>query len=216
MLTDTLAVSNQAHSGETLQVLHHRLRFDKLLSQAKPGDWLLIQFGHNDQKQSWPQTLCRTPALRYPAYLRAYIAEARAHGMVPILITSPERRNFRADGTLEHTLAAYVDAMKKVAAQEHVALIDLNAASRTIYQALGPDIAALAFNDGGKDHTHNDNYGAWMLARVIAAALVKTDPALAAHVASPYRQFDPAHPPRPADVKILPSSARSQQRPAGS
>ncbi|HEU4960778.1 MAG TPA: rhamnogalacturonan acetylesterase [Sphingomonas sp.] len=214
MLDDQVAVANHARSGATLKSFLTDLRLDKLLSEAKPGDWLLIQFGHNDQKKQWPQ-IYADPAFTYPAYLKAYIAEARARGMVPVLVTSPERRMFQPDGTLKHTLADYVEAMKKVAAEEHVPLIDLNAASRRIYETLGPSRAPLAFNDGGRDQTHNDNYGAWMLARVVAAGLAADLPKLAAHVQAPFRNFDPSKPPLPGTIAIPASSAHSNVRPAG-
>jgi len=214
MLDDRIAVANHARSGATLKSFLTDLRLDKLLSAAKPGDWLLIQFGHNDQKKQWPQTYA-DPAFTYPAYLKAYIAEARARGMMPVLVTSPERRMFQPDGTLKRTLADYVEAMKRVAAEEHVALIDLNAASRRIYETLGPDRAPLAFNDNGRDQTHNDNYGAWLLARAVAAGLAADLPRLAAHVQAPYLRFDPAKPPLPGAIRIPASSAHSSVRPAG-
>ncbi|MBY8829660.1 rhamnogalacturonan acetylesterase [Hephaestia mangrovi] len=214
MIDDTVAVDNHAWSGETLKSFLTELRLDKVLALAKPGDWLLIQFGHNDQKANWPQTYA-DPRYTYPAYLKAYIAEARRRGMHPILVTSPERRMFQPDGTLKHTLADYVDAMKRVAAEEGVSLIDLNAASRRIYETLGPERASLAFNDGGRDLTHNDNYGAWMLARVVAAGLTKAAPTLAAHVQPAFRAFDPAHPPLPGTIAIPASGAHSDIRPAG-
>jgi lysophospholipase L1-like esterase len=215
MLDNTVAVANHAQSGETLKSFLTSLRLDKLLSRAKPGDWLLIQFGHNDQKEQWPQTYA-DPGHTYPAYLKTYIAEARRRGMTPILVTSPERRMFRPDGTLEHTLGAYVDAMKAIAAEERVPLIDLNTASRRIYEALGPSSAPLAFNDGGKDKTHNNNYGAWLLARAVAAGLTDVAPRLAPHVEPAFRSFDAAEPPLPEAIAIPASSARSDARPAGS
>jgi len=159
MLDGTVAVANHAKSGATLKSFLTDLRFDKLLSRMKAGDWLFIQFGHNDQKAEWPQTYAEASST-YPAYLRAYIAEARRRGAEVALVTSPERRNFNADGRIRTTLGAYPDAMRRVAAEEGVPLIDLNADSRAIYEALGPDLSPLAFNDGGKDRTHHNNYGA--------------------------------------------------------
>jgi len=214
MVDDEIAVDNHAWSGETLKSFVSELRLDKLLSLAKPGDWLLVQFGHNDQKANWPQTYA-DPHYTYPAYLKAYIAEARRRGMHPVLVTSPERRMFLPDGKLKHTLADYVDAMKQVAAEEKVPLIDLNDASRRIYEALGPKRAPLAFNDAGRDQTHNDNYGAWMLARVVSAGLASQAPELAGHIRAPYRSFDPSKPPLPGTIDIPASSARSSVRPAG-
>ncbi|RHW17456.1 rhamnogalacturonan acetylesterase [Sphingomonas gilva] len=211
-LAPDIAVANHAESGETMKSFITAHRLDKVLSRMRAGDWLLIQFGHNDQKRGWPQTYA-DPRFAYPAYLKAFIAEARARGATPVLVTSPERRTFDGHGRIESTLADYVAAVKRVAAEEKVPLIDLNAASVAIYQALGPERAPLAFNDGGKDRTHHNNYGAWLLARAVAEGMRGT--ALARHLAPGLSRFDPARPPAPEQVPIAPSLARSDARPAG-
>lgn len=212
MLDDRVVVANHAKSGATLKSFLTDLRFDKLLAGMKAGDWLFIQFGHNDQKAEWPQTYLDAK-VGYPAWLRAYIAEARRRGAHPVLVTSPERRNFDAQGKIVDTLGAYAAAARKVAAEEQVPLIDLNADSRAIYEALGPDRAPSAFNDGGKDKTHHNNYGAWLLASAVAERIRAQLPALAAHVTMP--AFAPSRPPAPNAVAIAPSLIRSDQRPAG-
>jgi lysophospholipase L1-like esterase len=74
-----VSVANHAESGETLKSFLFEHRLDKLLSRIKPGDWLLIQFGHNDQKIQWPQTYVEA-ATTYRDYLKAYIGEARGAG----------------------------------------------------------------------------------------------------------------------------------------
>jgi len=183
-----------------------------LLSGMKAGDWLFIQFGHNDQKRQWPQTYV-DPQTTYPAWLRVYIAEARRRGAHPVLVTSPERRNFDAGGRIEDTLGAYADAMRRVAREDGVPLIDLNADSRAIYEALGPDVAPTAFNDGGRDKTHHNNYGAFLLASAVAQRIRTILPDLAPHVTAP--AFDPRHPPSEEQIAIVPSLIHSDQRPAG-
>jgi len=213
MFDTAIAVANHAESGETLKSFLAELRLDKALSRMKAGDYLFIQFGHNDQKQQWPQTYA-DPKLTYPAYLRAYIAEARRRGAVPVLVTPPDRRNFDTTGKITSTLSEYVAAMKHVAAEEQVPLIDLNADSRALYEALGPAVSPRAFNDGGADRTHHDNYGAFLLANAVATHIKRQLPSLAGHIiAAP---LDLAHPPLPDALVIAPSLARSAQRPAGS
>ena len=93
-------------------------------------------------------------------------------------------------------------------------LIDLHADSRALYEALGPDVAPTAFNDGGRDRTHHNNYGAWLLASAVAQRIRTILPALAPHVTAP--ALDPRHPPSAAQVGIVPSLIHSDQRPAGS
>ena len=213
MLDNSIAVANHAKSGATLKSFITELRFDKLLASIKPDDWVFIQFGHNDQKQQWPQTYVDA-ATTYPAYLHLYIAEVQRRGSHAVLVTSPERRNFDERGKIKDTLGSYAAAMRKLAAEEHVPLIDLNADSRAIYEALGPDVAPSAFNDNGNDKTHHDNYGAWLLANAIAEQIRARIPALAPHVIAP--AFVPSRPPSAAAVAIVPSARHSSQRPAGS
>ncbi|HEX8302095.1 rhamnogalacturonan acetylesterase [Sphingomonas sp.] len=214
-LTSDIAVANHAESGETMKSFLTGLRLDKALSFMKPGDFALIQFGHNDQKANWPQTHAAA-ATTYRSYLRTYIAEVRRLGATPILVTSPERRNFNADGSIRHTLADYAEAARIVAKEEGVTLVDLNAASARFYQALGPTLAPLAFGNDGKDGTHHNNYGAYMLARIVIEGIRAAGSPLAARIAPDLEPFDIMHPILPADFKIAPSfTCASNPRPAG-
>ena len=201
---DQIAVANHAESGETLKSFMTELRFDKLLSKVKVGDWVMIQFAHNDQKVQWPQTYAEAETT-YRAYLRTYIAEVRRRGATPLLVTSPDRRNFDDAGHIVSTLGDYPQAMREVATEEHVAVIDLNAMSRRFYEALGPDISPRAFADEGRDKTHFNDYGAWNLARCVVEGLRAADPAmagqLALHLATDAGPYDPAHPSPPASGK---------------
>ena len=213
-MAPTIAVANHAESGETLKSFLTELRLDKVLSQVRPGDVAMIQFGHNDQKVQWPQTYADA-ATTYRDYLRTYIAELRRRGAQPMLVTSPERRNWT--GTrIRPTLSDYAAAARSVAQEERVPLIDLSAASIAFYEALGPQRAPLAFNDGGKDATHHDDYGAWVLARAVTEQIRTTAPDLARHLIPGLGRFDPAQPPAPETFVLAPSAARSTQRPAGS
>ena len=209
------AVANHAESGETLKSFVTELRLDKALSFMKPGDYALIQFGHNDQKVQWPQTYADA-ANTYRAYLRTYIAEVRRHGATPLLLTSPERRNFTPDGHIRPTLADYAAAVRAVAAEEKVAVIDLNAMSIAFYEALGPAKALLAFGNGGKDATHHDDYGAWILARSVAEGIRTSGSPLAALLSPGLVPFDPAHPIMPEDFHLAPSPACVEPPLAGS
>jgi lysophospholipase L1-like esterase len=204
-----VAVANHAKSGATLKSFLTELRLDKVLSALVPGDWVLIQFGHNDQKTQWPQTYVDADTT-YRAYLRAYIAEARRRGAIPVLITSPERRNFDAHGQIVDTLEGYPEAMRAIAREDSVALIDLNAMSKTFYEALGPERAALAFRDGGHDRTHHSEYGAYELARMVVTGIRAADPArvsdLARHLVSEVALFDPRQPDAPEQFEALQAS----------
>lgn len=209
-----IAVANHAESGETLKSFLTSHRLDKALSRMRAGDFLLIQFGHNDQKVQWPQTYA-DPAITFRAYLRAYIAEARRRGATPILVTSPERRNFDAAGRIVPSHGDYPAAVRAVAREDGVALIDLTPMTVAFYEALGPARAPLAFNDGGKDKTHHNNYGAYALAQMVASRLAAAGPELAGHVLPAARTFDPAHPLPPETFALPASGIQSDKRPEG-
>jgi len=208
-----IAIANHAESGETMKSFMTELRLAKVLELAKPGDWALIQFGHNDQKANWPQTYAAAETT-YRDYLRTWIAEFRRRGVTPVLVTSPERRFWTAT-KIRPTLSDYAAAVKAVGAELDVPVIDLNAMSTTFYEALGPDRAPIAFNDNGKDATHHDNYGAWVLARCVAKGLADAKVMLALHVKPGMAPFDPARPPDPASFRLAPSIAHDTRRPEG-
>jgi lysophospholipase L1-like esterase len=201
-LSPDIAVANHAESGETLKSFVTELRLDKLLANLEAGDWVMIQFGHNDQKSRWPQTYAEA-ATTFRSWLRVYIAEVRRRGATPILVTSPERRNFDAAGHIVNSHGDYPAAVRDVAREEGVALIDLNDMSRRFYEALGPELAARAFADEGRDKTHHDEYGAYSLARMVIEGLRGVDPTLLAglpgHLAADAGRYDPAHPDLPAN-----------------
>lgn len=193
----TIAVANYAERGETLKSFLAELRLDKVLSQMRPGDWAFIQFGHNDEKSQWPQTYAAAETT-YRAYLRAYIAEIRRLGAHPVLVTPVERRNFDTAGHIVPSHGAYPDAVRAIAAEEGVPLIDLNAMSIAFYEALGSQRTPLAFAPG--DMTHHNAYGAYELARAVTQAIKDDLPALSAHLKPGLAPFDPHRPDRPEDT----------------
>jgi len=209
-----VAVANHAESGETLKSFISGLRLAKILSQAKAGDYLFIQFGHNDEKKNWPQTYVEAHTT-YEAYLRVFIAEARLRGVTPVLVTSMQRRNFDEHGRIKNTHGDYPQAVREVAAAEHVALIDLERMSVAFYEALGPGKAPLAFSAGGRDATHHDNYGAYELAKCVVQAVRDAGLPLARSIAADFTGFDPAHPDAPEAFTLPPSPQRSEVRPRG-
>jgi lysophospholipase L1-like esterase len=213
-----IAVANHAESGETLKSFVTGLRLDKLLSQMKRGDYLLIQFGHNDMKENWPQTYAEA-STTYKAYLKVFIAEARRRGATPVLVTPMQRRQFDDAGKIRNSLGGYPEAMRQTAREENVALVDLNAMSVAFYEALGPDKSPLAFADNGRDATHHSPYGAYELAKCVvvgigAAGIGAVPLGLAQHLAGDAAQFDPAHP-DPPESWSLPLDPQFQARPAG-
>jgi lysophospholipase L1-like esterase len=197
-----IAVANNAESGETIASSLGAKRFDKVFSLIKPGDYLFIQFGHNDQKDKNPNALDT-----YTADLKKVVEQTKAAGATPVLVTSMERKG----GVTKDTLAGYPDAVRGVAKAENCALIDLNAMSRIFYQALGPDIGK-AFQDG----THHNNYGSYELAQCIVEGIKKDNLPLAKFISDDFKDFDPAHP-DPVGTFQMPASPNSSTvKPLGS
>ncbi len=131
-----VAIANYAESGEALKSFVAERRLEKLLTQMKRGDYLFIQFTHNDQKQGSAYVEAFGS---YKEYLKRFINEARARGATPVLVTSMHRRTFGEDGKIQNSLGDYPEAMRQTAREENVALIDLSAMSKTLYEALGPE-----------------------------------------------------------------------------
>lgn len=194
-LNSGVAVSNQAQSAETLKSFANALRLDKILSQMKSGDYLFIQFAHNDSKKSWPQTYV-DPATTYKAYLKVYIAEARLRGATPVLVTPMDRAD-RATGMPNNSLGDYAGAMRQVAAEKHVALIDLYKMSNTLYKASGayaPQLLA--------DGTHSRPYAGYEFAKCIVMGIKENHLDLADYVVPGFKDLDPAHPDDPAVLNM--------------
>ncbi|MBX3751839.1 MAG: rhamnogalacturonan acetylesterase [Opitutaceae bacterium] len=209
-----IAIANHAESGETLKSFTTGLRLAKVLERMRPGDWFLIQFGHNDQKQQWPQTYVEANTT-YKAWLRTFIAEARRRGATPVLVTSPQRRTFDDQGRIRNTHGDYPAAVRAVAAEEGLALVDLESASRMLYEALGPTQSPRLFANAGKDATHHNNLGAYLLAQAVVQSLRDQNCPLAQHLVGDLPPFDPAHPGNPDDFKLPASPQRSTVAPRG-
>jgi lysophospholipase L1-like esterase len=182
-----VAVSNHAQSGETLKSFMSALRLDKILSQMKPGDYLFMQFAHNDSKDSWPQTYVE-PETTYKAYLKVYIAEARRRGATPVLVTAMDR-GVRGTGAPTHGHGLYPQAMREVAQEDHVPLIDLYSMSDTFYENAGADAAKIL-----ADGTHSTAYGGYEFAKCIVMGIKENKLDLAGFIVDGFKDFDPAHP----------------------
>ncbi len=204
-----VAVANYAESGETLKSFLTALRLDKILSQMKKGDYLFMQFGHNDMKENWPQTYAE-PFSTYKQYLKVYIAEARRRGAIPVLVTPMQRHNFD-QGRVHNTLGDFPTAMRQTAKEEGVPLIDLTTMSTAFYEALGPEKSWLAFS-GGRDPTHHSAYGAYELAKCVIEGIKADRMELAKFITEDFRGFDPAHPDPPESFQLPPSPVSPRPR----
>jgi lysophospholipase L1-like esterase len=149
----------------------------------RPGDWVAVQFGHNDMKSPAADALAV-----YSSDLEHIVAEVRKRGAAPILITSMERK----DGVDRDTLAGYPDAVRAAAAKLDAPLIDLHDMSRRLYRGLGDHLDA-AFQDG----THHTDFGSYELARCVVEGIRAAAPELAKHLRDDAGSFDPGRPDQP-------------------
>jgi lysophospholipase L1-like esterase len=184
-----VSVANYAESGETLLAFKRELRLEKIWSLAKPGDYLFIEFGHNDQKAGINHL---DPFTTYKETLIEWVNEARKRKLNPVLVSSMGRRNFNAEGKPNNTLGDYPEAVRRAGKEANVPVIDLNAMSMKLYDAWGPVNSAKGFVDG----SHANVYGAWQLAKCIAEGIKQSVPGLAKHLVPEFKKtiFDPSKP----------------------
>ncbi len=181
-LAEPAVCVNLAQGGRSSRSYRSEGWWQKCL-QAE-ADYVLIQFGHNDQPGKGP---ARESAVEtdFRQHLRDYVAEARAAGITPILVTSLERRGW--DGLrIRPSLTDYALATRTVAQQMQVPLIDLHAVSIAKYEALGPTAVRAwePMSAKGADHTHLNAEGSAVFGQLVARELARCVPALQAYLAA--------------------------------
>jgi len=197
-----VSVANYAESGEALNSFLSAKRLDKILSVMKPGDYLFIEFGHNDMKQKGEGIGAFTS---YKKNLQRYISEVKKKGGIPVLVTSMHRRRFDSTGHIVNTLEDYPDAVRQTGKEENVAVIDLNAMSKVLYETWGPEGSVKAFvhypantfpgqTTKLEDNTHFNTYGAYELAKCIVTGIRDQKLPLAKFIRSDIPVYNPAKP----------------------
>ena len=207
--------ANFAKSGLAMKTFEEEGRLERVLEHLGKDDWVMIQFGHNDQKIPGEEA-----ENGYTRRLGEWIDKIREKGAHPILVTPVERRGFHpAHGTqFGKSLAKYAEAVKAVAAAKGVPYIDLNDASYRMMGKLGAEGSKKLHRPAGGgrvDNTHHNMYGAYEMARIIAAGLAKI-PVVGEAIRDPYREFDPEKPDAEDAVAIPPSGTFNNKKPAGS
>lgn len=177
-----VAVRNHAAPGRSTLSFRREGRWDKLLEGVRAGDFVLIQFGHNDQKKDQPELYADAES-DYPENLRRFVGEAREKGGRPVLVTSIYRRHFR-DGVLVASLGIYPEAMRRVARRTDTPLVDLQEATGRLFSEAG-DVGSTAYfthtapgeypgyPEGVKDDSHPNAHGARTIARLFALASLR-------------------------------------------
>jgi lysophospholipase L1-like esterase len=196
-------IANYAECGETTASFIGERRWPKLMSEIHSGDFVFMQFGINDRS---------IPLDRFKQYFVQFINDTRQKKAIPVLVTSQNLRRLDANGKAINTLGGYPDAMRQVAKEQNVALIDLNAMSMKLYEAIGPEKLPRAFVDG----THHSDYGAYELAKCVVQGMIDNK-----HLISPlavvddWKTFDPSHPDSLEDFKLPVDPQLDPARPGG-
>lgn len=202
-LNPSIVVANYAASGASLSSFKVRKRWEKILQLIKEGDFVMIEFGHNDQKMKGEGS---GPWALYTDLLGYYVASARAKGGIPILITPLQRRAFDQNNQLVHTHGAYPEAVRVVADSLSVPLIDLTKISTSLYETWGVRESKNAFvqypknsfpgqENALEDNTHFNDFGAHEIALCVIEEIKKLELDLKRHLKSlpPYSPNKPHH-----------------------
>lgn len=181
--TTGIEIQNHAMNGRSSKSFRTEGRWDVIEKQLKKGDFVIIQFGHNDQKVK-DSTKFTNPYTQYRANLERYVKDTRAKGAIPILMTSIVRRNFNENGVLIDTHKEYPLVVRMVADDLNVPFVDMQLLTEQLEIAYGPENSKklhLHFKEGeelyypkGKDDdTHLSKLGADLEAKLAAASLKK-------------------------------------------
>ena len=181
--TDDVRVVNLARNGRSTRTFIEEGRWASLLEEVRPGDVVLIQFGHNDQSESKLDRY--TPPVAFQANLRRFVADVRQLDATPVLLTPIVRRRFDADGQFYDVHGAYPDLTRAVARETGAALVDMHRASEAVLRERGEEGSTSLFlrlapgehanyPDGLDDNTHLSPLGASVMARLAAEGLRDT------------------------------------------
>jgi lysophospholipase L1-like esterase len=221
---ERVVIANYAESGLSATTFLAQLRLDKILSQLREGDYVICEFGHNDEKEkragdgAW---------YSYSRNLKIFADRVREKGGNIIFVTPTARRFFNDDQkTLRNTHGDYPEAMRTVARRENILLIELNGMTHTFYEALGFEgskralvhYPANTFPDQPKalaDNTHFNPFGAWEVAKMIVMGLKQMDSPLVQYLRTDWQDFDPAHPDSPDEFIWYPSGNTDLVKPDG-
>jgi len=180
----SVIIENKARGGRSTRTFISENRWKPVADGLQEGDYVLIQFGHNDEAKE-PQYKERyTPVPDYKTNLIKFITETRASKAFPVLITPVTRMRFDKDGKIQETHQEYSAAVWEIGKEYNAPVIDLDAKSRDLLQEMGPVYSKLLFMQldslehpnypgGQKDNTHFNDYGARRIAELVLAEIKK-------------------------------------------
>ena len=216
-----VAISNHAESGLTARTFIAGGRLDKILTTLKPGDLLIAEFGHNDEKEKRPGD---GAWYHYVYNLKIFIDQVRSKGADIVFCTPTQRRAFDKDKkTIINTHGEFPAAMKSVAEREKVPVIDLNVMTKQFFETLGFEDSKRALVHYPKelygrelaDNTHFNPYGAYEVAKCVVMGMKKQQLPIVRYLRPEWQDFDPTQPDDWKTFKWAPSPMKDIVKPDG-
>lgn len=216
-----VAISNHAESGLTARTFIASNRLDKILTTLKKGDYVFVEFGHNDEKEKKPGD---GAWYHYQYQLKIFVDQVRKKGADIVFCTPTQRRAFNDDKkTLMNTHGDFPAAMKMVAGKENVPLIDLNSLTKTFFETLGYEDSKRALVHYPKemygrelaDNTHFNPYGAYEVAKCVVMGMKQLNLPVVQYLRADWQDFNPAQPDDWKTFKWAPSRISENVKPDG-
>ncbi len=189
----TVAVDDRALNGRSTRTFFEEKKWDPVVANIQPGDYVFVQFGHNDEVPT-KKSYVKEDSFRIN--LLRYVNETKMKKGIPVLITPVARRKFDSNGKVEETHAVYAQIVRDVAKEADVTLIDLDAKSMLMLNAMGPEASKYLYNyvtpgehpnypEGKQDDTHFSELGARKVAELVLADIRIQIPELASRIFAP-------------------------------
>lgn len=216
-----VAISNHAESGLTARTFIASYRLDKILTTLKKGDYVFVEFGHNDEKEKKPGD---GAWYHYQYQLKIFVDQVRKKGAEIVFLTPTQRRAFNDDKkTIRNTHGDFPAAMKMVAEKENVPLIDLNQMTKTFFETLGYEDSKRAlvhypeemYGRKLEDNTHFNPYGAYEVAKCVVMGIKALNLPIVNYLRPEWQDFNPAQPDDWKTFQWAPSRIVENQKPDG-
>ena len=190
----TVKVDNRAKNGRSTKSFIAENLWQPVVDKLSEGDYVFIQFGHNDEGKE--KVGRYTTVVEFKNNLLRYVNESRNKKAIPVLLTPVARRRFDANGKVEETHPYYSDAVRELAKQNNVPLIDLDKKSQELLQQFGPEFSKYLFlqlqpgehpnyPDGREDNTHFSEWGARKMAQIVLTEVRSLKLGLADRIVKP-------------------------------
>lgn len=199
---ENVCIANYAESGESAGSFIAQNRLKKIVSLLKEGDYVFVEFGHNDQKAKAPGS---GAWYDFSTNLKKFIDEARAKKATIVFVTPTQRRNFDNNGKIRETHGDYPDAMRSVARREKVPVIEIHDMTRSFFETLGVENSTKSLvhypantypgqTKKLEDNTHFNPYGAFEISKMVVEGIKGLGLPVMNHINGNFQPFDPAKP----------------------